>query len=198
MIWRNRGVLLSAVLAIGVMGCGGSNDSGEDPPGAGDDQGAAARMSEPAAAVHAFLEAVRTGNDPKAAEMLTATARQRTAQRNLTVSPPGSDTARFEVGRVEFLEKGAARVVSHWTDLDHTGQPRTDQMVWMVRREPEGWRIVGVAATVLEGEPPLILDFENPDEMLRKQQMLAAEVQRRAAQERLRARQGDPGDSIRR
>ena len=82
MIRCNRWMLLSAVLAIGMVGCGDSNETGEAPPGQTDEQAAPTPMSEPAAAVHVFLEAVRTGDDPKAAEMLTATAREKTAQRN--------------------------------------------------------------------------------------------------------------------
>ena len=48
-----------------------------------------------------FLEAVRTGNDEKAAKMLSTVARQKTAALNRNVTPPASDTARFAVGKVD-------------------------------------------------------------------------------------------------
>ena len=51
----------------------------------------------------------------------------------------------------------------------------------MVRREGDGWRIAGVAATVFPGEPPLLLDFEKPEEMIEKQQWVRDEIRRRAA-----------------
>jgi len=51
----------------------------------------------------------------------------------------------------------------------------------MVRREAEGWRMVGMAATVFEGEPPLLLDFEQPQETMRRLELLRQEVKRRMA-----------------
>ena len=69
----------------------------------------------------------------------------------------------------------------------------------MVRQEPEGWRIAGVAATVFKGEPPLLLNFEDPEEMLRKQEWVQQEMRRRAQQGDLRARGGENSEnSIRR
>ncbi|MGC4003923.1 MAG: hypothetical protein QM811_12670 [Pirellulales bacterium] len=49
-----------------------------------------------------------------------------------------------------------------------------------MRKEAAGWRIAGMAFTVFENEAPLFLDFENPADMIRKQQMLAEEMERRA------------------
>jgi hypothetical protein len=92
-----------------------------------------------------------------------------------------------------------ARVATTWSDLDKEGEMRTDDMTWMVRRGEEGWRIVGVAAVVFEGEPPLLLNFEDPEDMIRQQQMLKEEIVRRAQQEAQQAQQpGQPPKSIRR
>jgi len=74
-------------------------------------------------------------------------------------------------------------VLSKWTDMDRSGQPRTDEITWMLRREAEGWRVAGMAATVFEGEPPLLLDFEQPEETMRRLDLLSEEVQRRMAKE---------------
>ena len=201
-MWRTGWIVWLAVLAVGVMGCGGSDETG--PAGDGEAQsggGAGGGQNGPAAAVFEFLEAVRSGNDEKAATMLTKMARQKTAELNMEVAPPGSDTAEFEVGKVEYLDadRSGARVTSAWSDLDEKSQKRTDEIVWMVRREPEGWRIAGVAATVFEGEPPLLLNFEDPEEMLRKQQWVQQEMRRRAQQGNLQAKGGEnPEDSTRR
>ena len=206
MMWRTGWIVWSAVLAVGVMGCGGSDQSGQGPvAGGGDVQsggargGAGAQQKGPAAAVFDFLEAVRTGNDEKAALMLTKLARKKTAELNMEVAPPGSDTAQFKVGKVEHLSEDGARVASTWSDIDENSQRRTDEILWMVRREPEGWRIAGVAATVFKGEPPLLLNFEDPEEMLRKQEWVQQEMRRRAQQGNLRARGGENSkNSIRR
>ena len=201
-MWRTGWIVWLAVLAVGIMGCGGSDETGQAGDGEAQLGGSAdGGQNGPAAAVFEFLEAVRSGNDEKAASMLTKMARQKTAELNMEVAPPGSDTAEFEVGKVEYLDadRSGARVTSAWSDLDEKSQKRTDEIVWMVRREPEGWRIAGVAATVFEGEPPLLLNFEDPEEMLRKQQWVQQEMRRRAQQGNLQAKGGEnPEDSTRR
>ena len=193
-MWRTGWIVWLAVLAVGIMGCGGSDETGAAGDGeAQSGGGAGGEQNGPAAAVSEFLEAVRSGNDEKAATMLTKMARQKTAELNMEVAPPGSDTAKFEVGKVEYVDaaKTGARVTSAWSDLDEKSQRRTDDIVWMVRRDPEGWRIAGVAATVFEGEPPLLLNFEDPEEMLRKQQWVQEEMRRRAQQRDFQAQGGE-------
>jgi hypothetical protein len=206
-MWRTGWIAWLAVLVVGVMGCGGSDETGQGPGtgggeaqsggGAGGQTGAG--QSGPAAAVFEFLEAVRTGDDEKAALMLTELARQKTAKLNMEVAPEGSDTAEFKVGEAELLPGDRARVASTWSDLDHKSQRQTDEIVWMLRRQPDGWRIAGVAAAVFPGEPPLLLNFEDPEEMLRKQEWVQQEIRRRAQQENLRAQGGENSEnSIRR
>ena len=194
-------MLLLVFLVVGILGCGGSdpengtpgaNDAESGPGGAAaeSEPGDAADTSQPAAAVSVFLEALRKGNDKKVLQMYTARARQQAAELNRPFAPKGSDTAQFEVGAVEYLADDGARVRSRWTDLDRNRQPltdeilwHTDEILWMVRREPEGWRIAGMAATVFEGEPPLLLDFENLSETLRKIRALKEEIDRRTENE---------------
>ena len=204
-------MLLLAVLAIGTSGCGDADKNGppaDNPPEAGTaapgenpgDQ-AASPSEGAAAAVRGFLDAVRVGDDTKAAAMLTPVARRKTAEHGMVVSPPGSDTARFELGEVQLLADDGARVTSLWTDTDASGAPHTDRMVWMVRKVSEGWRVAGVAAVVFEGEAPLLLNFEDPEEMARKQQMLREEIRHRAARSQSQSQPQQaqkPADSFRR
>lgn len=182
------GVAVLGILALLTAGCGKSTENGLSSHRAGehgtDGKGKTSASAEkvdsgPAAAVGEFLEAVRTGNDDKAAEMLSTTAREKTAALNRNVTPPASDTARFAVGEVEYVGEDGARVASTWTDLDINGQSRTDKAVWVLRREEKGWRIAGVAVVVFPGEPMLLLNFEDPEDMFRKQQWVRGEIQRR-------------------
>ena len=69
----------------------------------------AAQLDGPAAAVHEFLEALRTGNDERASKMLTAAAREKTASLNRNVTPPASDTARFTIGKVDYVNDDGAQ-----------------------------------------------------------------------------------------
>jgi hypothetical protein len=134
-------------------------------------------------AVYDFMEAVRIGDDETAGKLLTPLARQKVAEHHMVVAPPGTDTARFVVGQVERVEDGLAKVAVNWSDTDESGKPRTDQIVWLAKRVDEGWRISGVAAPVFDNEPPILLNFEDPAEMLRKQQAVREEMRRRAQQQ---------------
>jgi hypothetical protein len=71
-------------------------------------------------------------------------------------------------------------VATTWTDVDADGFQSTDNVIWVVRLDPEGWRVVGMAMRVFEDLPPLLLNFEDPEDMLAKQTMVAEELERRA------------------
>jgi len=207
-MWRRISMVWLAVVAVGLFGCGGSEQTAQKPEAGGAEaqSGGGAKADDPSqvkeavtAAVFEFLEAVRTGNDDQAAQMLTGLARKKTAESGLEVAPPGSDTAQFKVGEVKLLPNDRAQVTSTWSDLDEKSQRRADTITWMLRRQPEGWRIAGVMATVFAGEPPLLLNFEDPEEMLRKQELLQQEKNRRAQQaERPSTPEGPSGRPIRR
>ncbi|GAB4138948.1 hypothetical protein [Thermopirellula anaerolimosa] len=178
---------------MGLPGCGGPQNA-EKPAEegnrkAGDRQsGATANVTDsaadntgdPVSATKVFLEAVRTGDDEKVVAMFTELARQQAGELNRQFAPVGSDTARYEVSdKVEFVAEDGARVMSTWTDLGADGKPRSDDIMWMLRKEADGWRIAGMAAVIFPGEPPLLLDFENMKETLRKVELLAEELERR-------------------
>lgn len=189
-----RGMAVVALLAVvGLVGCGQSNEAGKGAKaskgGNGtsattpvENEGSVAKDEGPAAAVSRFLEAVRTGNDEAAAQMLSKVARQKAAALNRSVTPPASDTATFTVGKVDIVE-GGARVESTWTDYDAERKKKTDTAYWIVRQEEEGWRIAGVAAQALPGEPYVILNFEKPEEMVQKLKSVREEMLRRMEKE---------------
>jgi type II secretion system protein G len=128
-------------------------------------------LDPPAAVVETFLEAVRVGDDEKAASLFTPAARAQVARLGYQVAPKASDTATFDVVKVTSIDDHAT-VVATWTDHD-----RTDRTVWIVRSGDEGWRIFGMEATVFPGEPPLVLDFEKLEESMEKIRMLRETVQ---------------------
>ena len=178
-----------AALAIVATGCGKSDvNTQQSPPPvhrdavpsvASVDPNTVAKADGPEQAVHDFLEALRTGDDAKAAQLLSTAARQKTAAVNRGLTPPASSTASFVIGKVELVGDDGARVPCTWTDIDEDGQRKSDAAIWVVRCEAEGWRVAGVAATVFRGEPPLLLNFEDPEEMARKQQLVREEIPRR-------------------
>lgn len=145
---------------------------------------AAAQLKEvtgaPDAAVREFLSAVQVGDEERAGLMLTDLARQKTREHDLLVAPPGSPTAKFSVTEFEFVtpDEAGAHVASTWTDFDENGQPHTDKIVWVVRKESYGWRIAGMVTVLYEGSEPLVLNFEDPEDMLRKQELAQKELER--------------------
>ena len=54
----------------------------------------------------------------------------------------------------------------------------------MLHHESEGWRVVGVAWTVFHGEPPLVLKFEEPEDLIKKCEWWRAEKARREQAEK--------------
>lgn len=196
-------------LVSGLIGCGKS----DNPPAAAIGQGGTSTagasgtatppmpanpasigsLEPPAQAVYQWLDAIRTGSDAVATAMLTQVARQKALEQDRSVRPAASDTARFQIGSVEYIGEDGARVASKWTDLDESGQLQTDEALWVLRKEADGWRIAGVAATIFDGEPPLLLNFEDPEEMAQKQQWARDEIQRRyEAQQQAQAAGNQP------
>jgi hypothetical protein len=85
---------MALLLCCFAVGCGGSAATNDAPAA----QAAAKPVPPPDVAVRAFLEAVRTGNDTGAAELLTPLAKQKTQEMELQVAPPGSATASYKNG----------------------------------------------------------------------------------------------------
>lgn len=184
---RISGLALSVVLTLVVSGCGKSSGTADRSSNAGDAATAAAASDGPTAAIREFLEALRTGNDEKAMAMLSTKAREKNASLNRTIRPPASDTAKFTIGKVDYINDDGARVVCTWTDLDENNRPVSDDIVWVLRRETVGWRVIGVAAQVFPGEAPLVLNFEDPEDMDKKHELVREEKRRREEAEHLQA-----------
>jgi hypothetical protein len=161
--------LATVAVAVLLAGCGSNNSAAPS----------AAVTNTPDAAIREFLEAVKIGNHEKADSMLTDIARQKTKEMDLVVSPPGSETATFEVGEMEMVGPQEAHVASTWTDVGPDGQKHSDTIVWMLRPSQQGWKVSGMATRVLDDMPPLVLNFEDPEDMIRKQQSIEEEVIRR-------------------
>ena len=60
----------------------------------------------------------------------------------------------------------------HGPDGQQHTESRSDDYIWVLHLESEGWRIVGTITKVFPDQPPLVLDFEDPADMLRKKQLL--------------------------
>lgn len=166
----------AVVSALALSGCSGGG--GTTPP-----VGAKTGGTDSAkATVVEFLEAIKRGDDAAASSMLTSVARTKTEELGLTVAPPVNPSARYEVKDCESIGDTGdlVHVGTVWSDVDEAGQESSENIVWVVRLDPEGWRVVGMAMKVFDDMAPLLLNFEDPDDMIAKQEMVAMEMQRRA------------------
>lgn len=170
------GVFRLAALGVLLFGIGGAGS--REAAGAGDPA-----VTGPAqAAVVAFLDAIKRGDDATARGLLTQVARAKTQELGISVAPPVNDNATYAVRACEIIGEAGdvVHVATTWTDVDPDGFKTTENVIWVTRLDPEGWRIVGMAMKVFEDLPPLLLDFEDPEDMLAKQRLVAAELQKRA------------------
>lgn len=163
----------------------GHDDSDHDHSDHGDHGHAAAAHSPqlpagtpPQDVVHKFLESLRSGDETVASYLLTDKAREETAKHDLVVSPPGTPSAQYQVGAIELSDnQNGAYVTSIWTEPDQEGADQAYEIIWVMRKQPEGWRIAGMATEIIPGEMPLFLNFEDPQDMLRKREQALATLQ---------------------
>ncbi|MGA2254957.1 MAG: hypothetical protein ABSG53_09865 [Thermoguttaceae bacterium] len=172
-----------AAMALLAFGCSKSPDQGTTQASASN----SATTTPPQDAkevVSRFLEAIRKGDNDAAMTFLTKVARQKAAETGRCLAPPPNDGAKIEVEDAFYPTPSheIAHVPTRWIDLDETGKPRTDKATWVCCLQPEGWRVAGFAAYVFEGEDPLLLNFEDPEDMAKKQSWLKEEITRRAKQ----------------
>ncbi|MBN1588090.1 MAG: hypothetical protein JW888_01095 [Pirellulales bacterium] len=175
-------ILLGLLLAVPI-GCGGPEQgpSGPEATQQAATPAAPAKLTGPALTVHTFLAAAQRGDDQGFNAMLTSLARTKMAEYNLSPAPAASDKARFEVGEVQAPNDQLARVACRWIETDpETNQSTARDATYVLRNEPEGWRIAGVTRTVFPNEPPMLLNYEDPEDMIRQAKLLEAEIRRRA------------------
>jgi len=186
-MWRLMIGMVAAGFLLLTIGCSGGSNGASQPAAdstvtsdsVATSTPSTAAIKPPEAYVTRFLEAVRTGDDATAESLLTPLAKKKTAELDIVVAPPGSETATFEIGKTELVDGGIAHVASTWTDLDNSKHPHTDEIIWCLRRQGQDWRIAGMATKVFEDQPPLLLNFEDPEDMIRKQKLVEQEIRRR-------------------
>lgn len=127
-------------------------------------------VKTPQEVVQAFLIAVRAGDTGTTAALLTTKAREETAKHDLVVEPPGTPSAKFVVGEVQYIDRDqtGAHVNTVWTEADEAGSSVTYDVVWALRRQSDGWRVAGIATEIVDGQNPVFLNFEDPGDMLEK------------------------------
>jgi hypothetical protein len=192
-------------LSVGIVGCGGGSGASEPAAGGPEAAGEQAASTEagateaapvPAApavqvpadagpdkVVTVFLDALKNGDTSTKASLLTAKALAETTKHEFEVNPQSAPNAQYQVHPPEFLASNpnGAHVTSVWTESYEDGQI-TYEVVWVLRRETQGWRIAGMAIELIPNQPPSFLNFEDPADMAAKYNEAMAAQQPPAAE----------------
>jgi hypothetical protein len=155
---RCRSIALFATFGLAcLVGCGGGSESATPTAGSSGNV-----PSDPIAkVVYEFFDAVRQGQTAQANQRLTPLALQRITELDMNIAPPGSPTARFQVGPVRTVENEHALVELTWTDVDADGKPYNEPILCELRICEGQWRICGMAQDLGPGVPPMVMDFES-------------------------------------
>ena len=133
----------------------------------------------PEQVVSTFLAALKAGDEATTAALLTSKAREETAKHEIAVAPQSAPGATYQVSPGKVLEDNpnGAHVSSVWTET-YTDGSITYEIVWVLRKQNDGWRIAGMALELIPGQPLQFLNFEDPQDMMRKhEEALAAQQQ---------------------
>jgi hypothetical protein len=149
---------LAALVVSMAVGC--SSGSAPAPTATA----VAAIPADPAArAAYDFLDAVLKGDTLRASKRLTPIAIERINATGKQFSPPGLQTASFRIGEVRKPTADQALVQCILTDSSQ-GAPRTEEIGCLLRLVDNDWRVSGIAYIPGPNRPPMILNFENPQQ----------------------------------
>ena len=162
-------VALSAL--AGVTGCGTSGGSGA----ATHEKSAADGPDRPLAV---FLKAICSNDQDTMFEMLTVAARDALRERGMSPGMNTGDDASYEVLEFEYVEEGA-HVACNWVEKQEDGTPLKTPVIWIMHKEPAGWRVAGMAMRVFDDMRPVTFNFEDPVDMVHKQELINQEIARR-------------------
>lgn len=147
--------------------------------------------------VRAFLDAARSGDDSTATQLLTDKAREETDREGLTLDPPGTPSMKYDIVKVDYHEQNphAAYVTSSWVEQSSDPGASNDpiEVVWVLRRQSNGWRIAGMAAQMDPNEQHVWLNFEDPQHVAR----IKSEIAEEPGAETARRGEGEGGGEFR-
>lgn len=133
--------------------------------------------------VSVFLEAMRAADAVSVEALLTSKAREETVRANMPVEPVAAPHAQFQVAAPQYLpmNPNGAHVQAQWVESDGM-LTYTHTVIWVLRRQTDGWRIAGFAIELVPGQGPQFLNFEDPADMIKKQQEAVAAIQAATSQ----------------
>jgi hypothetical protein len=172
MYWRFLGM---GVVGISLLfgGCDRKNISPPQPvgvqptaiPAVAPDIGNSGlpELSSATEIVSKFMTAMFQGESQTIRALLTPTARQKGEEMGIPFAPKTTHTASFTIDQTIPQGKHCAYVHTTLTDLNEKGEKESVEIVWIVAKHKEGWRISGAAVALFDGQDKTLLNFEDPE-----------------------------------
>jgi hypothetical protein len=201
---------LFGLLAISAAGCGkpdspaaadGRRGDGLDPAhlasGYPEDhqsaeKGPAGKLKDetPDKVLIQFLDAAKLGDQKKLSALMSKVARAEAEKYHIDFELQSYKDATYKLGQYEYLTaaKNTAHVACTWTDHDGNAAYSHD-VIWVMRKEDEGWRVVGMITKPFPDRDPVAFNYENVKELMETKAAIEEEVTRRAKEEERLARQ---------
>ena len=189
-------VVYALICGLGLVGCGGGEKTAETTATDANPQspqtqttvnakaGAPAKpvavpaTAKPEQVMAYFLDALKAGDQATTASLLTKKALDETSKRQLSVCPEATPHMQYDISQAQVLADNpdGAHVAVRWTEKYQDGDVSYD-VTWVLRKQPEGWRIAGMAMELIPGQGQEFLNFEDPDDMLAKQEAAMAAME---------------------
>ena len=134
--------------------------------------------NRPDQVVSQFYQALRSGNSDSIEALLTDKAREETAKSGLAIQSQTSASLAYDIGETDYVTENldGAHVMSLWAEPDANGELVSTEVIWVLRKQHDGWKISGMATAVADGELPLLFNFENPEDMMMKKAYVESQV----------------------
>jgi hypothetical protein len=175
---RAWSLIVVAGLGLSIAGCGSKTDATANGDSSSDTKSTPAESNvksdgrTPQQVVQIFLEGMQSGDQAKVDSMLTNKARLS----NVMNAEPRD--ARFKIGDVETIKDQGAHVASAWYYTDEAGNEAHDVSIWVLRKDPEGYRISGMIMRDPQAgadAEPAVFDFEDSEHMRQMEREFAAQ-----------------------
>ncbi|MDO4550943.1 MAG: hypothetical protein Q4C96_06790 [Planctomycetia bacterium] len=149
-----------------------------------------AKMEEPIKITYYFIRALQQKDNKTLLALLSTAARAEWRKKQTSFGPSACENMEVEFGNIQYLndpetkEVIGARIGTIWKihdeNSDSPSDTYEDMIVCVLRKEEsQQWKMAGMIAVVSEDFPPIILNFEDLQEMEYMNENIDKEIQSR-------------------
>jgi hypothetical protein len=184
---------------LASAGCNSASDDGSQTDGtsAATNAGESQVKSDgrtPKEIVETLMQAMLSHDQAKVDSMLTAKARLANV---LKAETPQDQKIRYKVGDVEMIGEGNAHVAAAWFHPNEDGSEYRVMTMWMLRNDPEGYRVYGNIMIVPQlanyDGGKVAFDFEDAEQFAATENRVHALLEKIAAEASGEAVAENPG-----